>query len=639
MQSEGRSNYYGSNDEPRYNPDEANKSQRRWGYKEKKREPMGFGKTMLASALGFVIGGFVLSFVGFFIMVALMLGMVANMGKETAVAPSVGSFVTINLSQPIREAAPSELETMVSETGILSVEQIINGLASARDDDNVNGVYIRTGASDMSFGVAEELRQALIDFQESGKPVIVYGESYTQQQYFMASVASHIFLHPAGMIDFRGIGAQPLFYKDLFDKLGVKVELIRPQSCNYKTAGETYSMNHMSEANREQIRVYINSIWDYVSNNIAASRNLTVDKVNEIADNLSGYLAESAKKNGLVDKLCFENEVKELMKDKYGRKSFIGITSYAESMAKPATSASNKIAVIYAQGDVVSGYGSPLTTAVYGDAIADALDKAAKDSKVKAIVLRVNSPGGAATASEIMTDAVIRAKKEKPVIVSMSDLAASAGYEMSCMATKIVAQPTTITGSIGVFSTIPEIGTLLSKKLGITTDTVQTNKNSTGLSLMRPLSPTSRALMQNFVEDFYITFVSRVAEGRHLDKNYVDSIARGRVWTGRDALKLGLVDTLGGLPLAIRLAATEAGINDYRAVQYPAPKDLMTQLRQLRNSGDVNVAHLNLWGIISGRARMVAQPMDIESRILRDLETLSKEPTLQARMPYYLVEM
>lgn len=321
------------------------------------------------------------------------------------------------------------------------------------------------------------------------------------------------------------------------------------------------------------------------------------------------------------------------MNNDYKSKHTLSIAKYAQTCQQTG---SDQIAVIYAEGNVQSGQGQGYGTGVYGDAIASALDKAAKNDKVKAIVLRVNSPGGVATASEVMTDAVIRAKKKKPVVVSMGDLAASAGYEMSCMATKIVAQPTTITGSIGVFGTIPEVGTMLSKKLGITTDTVQTNANSTALSTMRPLSPTARALMQQNVEDFYVTFTSRVAEGRQLPKTFVDSIARGRVWTGRDALQLGLVDTLGGLPLAIELAAQEAGVSNYYTVRYPAKKDLVSQLSELLNGTD-NESRISLLSLITGKKRLPQQPTDIEGRIRRDLEQLSKEPTLQARLPYYLI--
>lgn len=598
------------------------------------KEPLGFGKTMLASAVGVIIAGAILSFIGFIIMIAMMVSMLNSVKSTDSVIVKNDTFLKLNLSGNIREAAASEIETVFAEVTPLSVEEILTALNSAKDDERINGLYVKVESSDISWGIAEELRQAINDFQSSGKPVLFYGESYSQPEYYLASVCNNVCLHPAGIVDFRGIGAQPMFYKDLFDKLGVHVDLIRPASCDYKTAGETYTMNHMSAANREQIRVYIRSIWDHVSNNIAQSRHLSLEAVNHAADNLTACMAEGAKQEGLVDRLCFENDVKELMDNEYNRKNTLSVAKYAKNCHQEGT---DQIAIIYAEGNVMSGKGQGYGTGVYGDAIASALDKAAKNDKVKAIVLRVNSPGGAATASEVMTDAVIRAKKKKPVIISMSDLAASAGYEMSCMATKIVAQPTTITGSIGVFGTFPEVGTLLSKKLGITFDTVQTNANSTGMSLVRPLSPAARALMQKNVDDFYVTFTSRVAEGRHLDKSFVDSIARGRVWTGRDALQLGLVDTLGGLPLAIAIAADEAGLTSYRTVRYPAQKDIMSQLSQILNGNDDAEEHISPFGLLIGKSHLPQKSNDIESRIRRDLEALSKEPSLQARLPYYLI--
>ena len=303
---------------------------------------------------------------------------------------------------------------------------------------------------------------------------------------------------------------------------------------------------------------------------MSETRGIPADSLNAYADNLSAFLAEDAQARRLVDNLEFENGLKTFIKENYDSKRMVTVAKYAKSIkAKPSK---DRIAVIYAEGNVVSGESNGFQQAVYGNDIAKALDKAAADKNVKAIVLRVNSPGGAVTASEIMTDAVMRAKKEKPLVVSMSGVAASAGYEISCNADCIVAQPTTITGSIGVFGTIPEIGSFLRNKLGITTDTVGTNRNSTGLSMMRPLSSDARAMMQRNIEDFYQTFIGRVAKGRNLKVEFVDSIARGRVWTGTDAISIGLVDTLGGLYTAVSIAAEKAGISDYSVKNYSVEK-------------------------------------------------------------------
>lgn len=604
--------------------------------RRRRQEPLSFGKTMLASMCGIIIAGAVLSFVGTLIMIGYMASMLSQLSRTETVNVADDTFLTIKLTGDIQDADASKLESFFSDTYTTSMETLLKGIANARDDDRIKGLYIKMGGSSLSWGAAEELRNALIDFQSADKDVVVYGEIYSQPEYYVATASPNVCLHPSGVVDFRGIGAEPLFYKDLFERLGIKVDLIRPASCDYKTAGETYTMNHLSDANREQIRAYISSIWHHVTAGIATSRKMTTEQVNHIADNLSGYMAKGALQEGLVDKLCFEDDVKDLLDDTYGRRHTLSIQSYVESL--PPTTSDHHIAIIYAEGNVMTGKSSGIGSGVYGDDIAKAIAEAAKDDKVSAIVLRINSPGGASTASEQMTNAVIRAREQKPVVVSMSNVAASAGYEMACMANTIVAQPTTITGSIGVFGTVPEAGTLLHKKIGISTDTVQTNHNSNALSLMRPLSPTARAIMVQNVEDFYITFTGRVAKGRHLEQSFVDSIARGRVWTGAEALRLGLVDTLGGLDLAVRIAANLADVSDYDAIRYPAAKDWLTQLMELTgNNNRDNGARFSLLHMIKGKQRYAQQPKTLEERITHDLMSLSEEPSVQARIPYYLI--
>ena len=410
-----------------------------------------------------------------------------------------------------------------------------------------------------------------------------------------------------------------MFYKGLLDKVGVHMELIRPTSCAYKSAGEVYTRTDMSDANREQIRSYINSTWQYALAVMASNRGMTTESLNTVADNLGAYLPTDALASGLVDTLCFAQDIKKLLNTQYGIGKIVKTKRYAENVEKK--SKDSHIALIYAEGNVVPGKNSGTATAVYGDDIVKALTDAAKDKKVKAIVLRVNSPGGAVTASESMTHAVIEAKKVKPVIISMSGLAASAGYEISCFGTKIVAHPTTLTGSIGVFATLPEIGTLLRQRLGITTDTVQTNRNSTALTLNRPLSPAARAVMQKNVEDFYITFTQRVADGRGLTREYVDSIARGRVWTGLQAKEIGLVDTLGGLPLALHIAAEEAGVdyNQCSVKTFPAKKSLWEQLMNRIEEGQEEEFRARLNALVP---------------FYSELEHWATMEPLQARLPF-----
>lgn len=583
-----------------------------------RRQPLGFGKTMLASALGVIIASAILSIIGFLLMVGMLASAVAS-SKDSS-TPIVGDhiFLKIDLSKTYQERTPDQFTTLFGDEKVGGFCDLLTAIEKAKSDSKIDGLYIfATAASSMSWGQTEELRNALKDFKnESGKPVVAYGVSYSQSGYYLATVANKIAIHPSGMLDFRGIGAEVMYYKDLLDKFDVKIDLIRPESNAYKSAGETYIRNNMSDANRIQIRTYISSIWNHVTEGIAAQRNLTVNQVHEIADNLSGYLANDAVSQKLIDTMLFESDIKTILKKDFGCKRIVSASKYAKSITP--NKSKNKIAVIYAEGDVVDGKSNGYQTAVYSDDIVEAFEQAAKDKDVKAIVLRVNSPGGSVTASEAMTHAIMRAKQQKPIIVSMSDLAASAGYEISCNATKIVAQPTTITGSIGVFATIPEIGELLNKKLGIHIDTVCTNKNASGLNIMRPLSPTARAMMQRNVEDFYVTFCQRVAKGRGMRVTQVDSIAKGRVWTGADAIKIGLVDTLGGFDVALSIAAKEAGISDYTTTSYPKQGDVMTRLFKMADDEDVKLE----------------QRLNAIIPFYSDIRYWANMAPLQARLPY-----
>lgn len=586
----------------------------------KEQKPLGFGKTMLASAVGFIVGIMALNIISFIFIIGMLASALSSSMDDSTPITGNQLAVELNVSGAVSEAEPNELMALFGNEATCSLTQMLCAIDNAATDKRVKALYLHFGASDLSWAQAEELKDALKAFRaQCDKPIIAYGESLTQPEYYLATAADKIAVHPSGLVEFKGLGAEYIFYKGLLDKLGVHMELIRPTSCAYKSAGEVYTRTDMSDANREQVRSYINSTWQYVSQNIAASRNMTVEQINAIADNLTGFLADDAMKSGLVDTLCFAQDIKNTFRDRYEVKKIVTAKRYAMDVKKKDTD--SRIAVIYAEGQVVPGKNTNGNTAVYGDDIVKALNDAAKDKKVKAIVLRVNSPGGAVTASEDMTHAVIEAKKVKPVIVSMSALAASAGYEISCFGTKIVAQPTTITGSIGVFATLPEVGQLLRNKLGITTDTVMTNKNSTGLTLMRPLSADARAMMQKNVEDFYITFTQRVADGRGLTREYVDSIGRGRVWTGLQAKELGLVDTLGGMTLALHIAAEEAGV-DYSKCSlktFPEKKSMWELLMNRVNANEEEELKARLNAIVP---------------FYDELVMWSNMEPLQARLPF-----
>ena len=603
---------------------------------EKQRKPLSFGMTMLASAVGVVVVSLVSGLIMFICMIAMIISL-SKMDSESTVIVKPGTFLTVDMGRISGDRTASSLMQSFGDSKSVGLIDAVKAIRAAANDDKVIGILLKDEGASISWGSRTELRAALEDFAASEKPIVSYATSYSQGGYYVASLSNLICLHPSGMIDFRGIGAEVMYYKDLLDKLGVEMQLIRPESCAYKSAGEVYTLNHMSDANREQIRAYIGSIWRTASTTIAASRGMEVAELNRIADNLTGFMADGAHANRLVDTLCFEEDVRQMLKAEYDGKQLLPLEKYAANVKKTPNKAKDAIAVIYAQGNVVDGHAKGFDEGVYGDDIVKALKKAAENDDVKAIVLRVNSPGGQATASESMTHAVMQAREKKPVIVSMGDLAASAGYEMSCMADVIVAQPTTITGSIGVFGTVPNLGPLMRQKLGLNVDTVCTNDNAAGLSIYRPLSPTARALWTKNVEDFYKVFVGRVAEGRHMAYDEVHKIARGRVWTGADAIGIGLVDTLGGFDLALSIAAEKAGISDYKVKEYPEEKDTWTQLAELFGDSQDNDLNLLSKARLAVKWRMEKGGLKSLSRLEQDLLFVAESEGLQARLPFILV--
>ena len=596
--------------------------------------------TMLASAVGVVIVSVVSGLITFITMIAMVVSL-SKMDKDTATVVKEGTFLTVELGKIQGDRTASGLQSSLSTEKTVGLVDAENAIRAAAKDDRVAGILLKDNVlHSISWGSLTELRDALEDFRASEKPVVAYATGYSQGGYSVASLADRICLHPSGMIDFRGMGAEVMYYKDLLDKLGIEMQLIRPESCAYKSAGEVYTLNHMSDANREQLRAYIGSIWRTATESIAASRGMDVADLSRIADELSGYMADGACANHLVDTLCFEEDMRQLLKEEYNGKQLMSLEKYATHVKKVPNKSKEAIAVIYAQGNVMDGSSKGFDEGVYGDDIVKALKQATKDDDVKAIVLRVNSPGGQATASESMTHAVIQAREKKPVIVSMGDLAASAGYEMSCMADVIVAQPTTVTGSIGVFGAFPNMGKLMRQKLGLNTDTVCTNRNAAGLSTVRPLSPTAMAMMTKNVEDFYKVFVGRVAEGRHMSYDEVHKIARGRVWTGADAIGIGLVDTLGGIDLALSIAAEKAGLDCYKVKEYPREKDTWTQLNELlgeKSDDDLSLlAKMRLAMKWKSRGVLQCTPVHLD-RLEQDVLYVSQSEGLQARLPFILV--
>lgn len=588
-----------------------------------------FFKFTLASFLGVL-------FCTIFVFLVLS-GILGSMMTTKESVPEIkdNSVLLIRLDKPIYDREVSDISSLAGAIGGESVGNIgltefIYVIQRAKTDSKIKAIMLdlavlQTGG----WATVEEMRQCLADFKTSGKKIYAYGDMMTQSSYYLASVADQIVLNPAGMITLTGLGAEVMYYKDLLDKFDVDVELIRPKNNSYKSAGEKYITNSMSQENREQIKTYMSAIWEGVSANIVKDRKLTKEEFERQVSDLQGCLPQDALKNKLVDKLSFKTNLmddisKEIVaqnKLKEGTKAnFVKYSKYRKSVTDIFNHKKDNIAIVYAYGDVNQGKGSELS--IGSETIVKALQQAAKNKSVKAVVLRVNSPGGDAIASELITNEVIKTKKIKPVIVSMGDVAASAGYEMSSNATKIVALPLTITGSIGVFGVMPNFARSLKNNLGITFDTVKTHSNSVAMSVTTKPSPEFKMMMQRNVENFYDNFITRVSEGRNKEKTYIDSIARGRVWAGSQAKALGLVDEHGGLKQAIETAARQAGISDYGLIAYPKTKDIATQLLET----------------LSGENEMktFAKELGKPYSFFLELKSICQMQGVQARMPYLI---
>ncbi|MBO5843260.1 MAG: signal peptide peptidase SppA [Bacteroidales bacterium] len=592
-----------------------------------------FFNFMFASCLGCFISSMLVIFV--------LIGIFSSISfsdTEQTVAIENNSVLYINLDAPIYDREVEDLETF--STNLLSDEivkpigltEFMEVVRKAKTDENIKAIFLQMSMLQTNgWATVDEIRQVLLDFKTSGKKVYAYSDMFiTQNAYYLATVADKIYLNPAGNLALTGLGAEVMYYKDLFDKLDIDVELIRPRNNSYKSAGETYISNKMSEENREQIKAYISDIWNYVSQNIVEARKLqSIDTFNAKVSRLEYFLPKQALDNGLVDSLTFKTNVEQIIVDEVKKQfsinslsakvNFVKYNKYRKTIPTMFKKQQNNIAVIYAYGDVNQGKGSSLS--IGSETLMRAIEKAANDNSVKAIVLRVNSPGGDAIASELITNEVIKAKKLKPVIVSMGDVAASAGYEMSSNADLIVASPITITGSIGVFGIMPNIARTLKNNVGLTFDTVKTNDNAI-ISLTTPRSPQSKLMLQMNVENFYDNFITRVAQGRKLEKTYVDSIARGRVWSATDAKELGLVDEFGGLNKAIVLAAKKAGVEQYGIVAYPKQKDILTQLLESVSEES------DLQEFIKGDNAL--------EQFNKKIEKLSQNQGVQARIPYII---
>lgn len=539
-----------------------------------------FLKFMFASMLGFIIILVVL----FFICVGLVASL-ASFAEKKAVAIEPNTLLQIKLDKPVFDRAPKDPFSFFSPEGFdmeqnPGLDEILKNIEKAKSDVNIKGVFLDLGLVAQGLTIIREIRLALLDFKTSGKFIIAHGEVYSQGAYYLASVADKVYLHPDGAIEFRGLDAEIMFLKGTLEKLDIDMQVIRHGK--YKSAVEMFMLDKMSDANREQYTAMINGMWATVLTEISSSRNISQDQLNLIADNLDALDADKALAAKMVDGLLYKDELLAELKEKLGigEDEKIATVSLAKyTMVPPAVAekaSKNKIAVIYAIGNIIDGKGSDQT--VGSIKMSEAIRQARENDKVKAIVLRVNSPGGSATASEVIRREVELAVKVKPVVVSMGDVAASGGYWISASASKILADPSTLTGSIGVFGLIPNMGGLFSNKLGITFDHAMTNKLADFPNVTRPLTSYETIMFERQIDKIYNNFLTLVSEGRKIERNQVDSIGQGRVWCGTDALRLGLIDQFGGLRDAIKIAAELASVTDYNIWSLPAQKDPFQQI-------------------------------------------------------------
>jgi protease-4 len=543
-----------------------------------------FLKYTLATMVGFIL----VIFLWFLIALGMVSAIVASSDKETVLKDN--SVLEIKLDgEVVDRSTDNPFENLdiplLSSTKKIGIDLLKESITKAKNEDKVKGIYLRIDDVSAGYADCEEIRSALVDFKSSGKFIYAYSETYSQKAYYLASVADKIFINPEGSLMFTGISSSTPYFSKALDKLGVEVQVIRHGK--FKAAVEPYILDKMSPENKEQIETYIGSIWNNVLGEIATSRNTTVSALNSIADeNMYFRHARKLINNNLVDSLVYEDQVLDFLKRKAGIESkkdipFVTVSELKNVPAKRESKglAKNKIAVIYAAGEIAMESSSSMSEeGISGIALSKEIREARQDSSIKAIVLRVNSPGGSALASELIWREVKLAAEQKPTVVSMGNLAASGGYYIACAADSIVANPTTLTGSIGVFGLIPNANELIDGKLGIKNEVVKTNKLSDMPSLTRALTDEEEQIMQEMVENVYSTFVSHVAEGRNMTYEQVDAIGQGRVWTGENALKLGLVDKLGDLDDAVAIAKNMAKLDTYRVVKLPKETDPIEEL-------------------------------------------------------------
>lgn len=570
-----------------------------------------FLKYVLATIVGIICTGFIMGMMSLFMFIVMAI--------SSSDTPSVknGTVLRIQLSGTLNERAKENpfaqyLNNDIAQTQ--GLDDIITAIKTAQTNDNISGIYLEGGTLISDMATAQELRKALVDFKKSKKFILAYADNYSQGSYYIASAADKVLVNPSGIVDWHGLASQPIFFTDLLKKVGVKMQVFKVGT--YKSAVEPYILTKMSDANREQVSSFVGDIWKNICTDVASSRKISIEGLNAYADHYITFAdAKDYVKAHLVDGLAYADEVRTLLRtlSQQDKVNFIAPADLAKLAEKK--SGDGTIAVYYAQGNIVDAVAdnSFMSNESYivGPKVVEDLDRLANDDNIKAVVLRINSGGGSAYASEQMWRAIQLLKKKKPVVVSMSGMAASGGYYMSCGADYIVAEPTTLTGSIGIFGMIPDASELLTDKLGLHFDMVKTNKGADFGAQGRAFNADEANVMQQYVNRGYRLFISRVAAGRHITPEQVDHIGQGRVWTGSQALKIKLVDKLGTLDDAIAEAASRAKLKDYDILSTPNKESWVDQIlnstikrdymeEKLRTTLGVYYAPLQFVGTLNG---------------------------------------
>lgn len=585
-----------------------------------------FFKYVLATMVGLLAFGLLMAILG----VMSLVGMVASGSATQNVSDN--TVLVMNLAGQMEEQAGEDVMGLLMGSGIsgMGLQETLSAIEKAKENDKVKGIYIEAGAFGADYAQVQEIRDALKDFKKSGKWIVAYGDSYSQGAYYLCSVADKVYLNPSGEVDWHGIASEPMFVKDLLQKVGVKMQVVKVGK--YKSATEMYTEDRMSDANREQVTAFITGIWNNMVKAVGESRKISPDSLNAYADRLVMFEgAEALKKMKFVDDLLYHDQVKAEVKklldideDKKINQVSIGAMQNVKQKQK-----GEQIAVYYAYGDIVDTPSQGLLMGgghqIVGNEVNKDLQKLADDEDVKAVVIRVNSPGGSAYASEQIWHQIEELKAKKPVVVSMGGYAASGGYYISCGANYIFAEPTTLTGSIGIFGVLPDRSELMTKKLGLKFDEVKTNKNANFGASSRPFNAEELGLLQGYINRGYELFRKRVADGRKMTVEQIEENAQGHVFTGEDALKIKLVDELGGLDKAVAKAAKLAKLDEYHTTPYPASPDLMEQLLNKTNSGSGNY--------LDEQLRLTLGEYYKPFVLLREANSMS---TVQARMPFFL---